>query len=249
MDWALTFYKKQAEWSDIYRQEVTAHHRAKARKAARTIGEPPKVILELGAGAGQDAVALAELKYDVIALEREPLLVAHIQQLINKHKAVNVRVIQGNFYDVAFLHSEFDAICYWDGFGIGTDEEQRCLLRRMHRWMKEEGFVFVDVYTPWHAAKSTGYKMEIGKIKRTYDFDGEQCRWLDEWQFENERVVQTLRCYSPADMRLLLQGTGLELVDIWAGGMMDYDGGRFYAEAPLEKAMWYTAILKKEDPA
>ncbi len=81
---------------------------------------------------------------------------------------------------------------------------------------------------------------------REYGFDGEGCRWIDRWWLENggEAIEQSLRCYSPADLRLLLEGTGLALVDVKAGGMMDYKSGRYVEAAPLEQAMWYVAILR-----
>ena len=38
-------------------------------------------------------------------------------------------VVQGDFYEVE-LDGTFDVVCYFDGFGIGSDADQRRLLRR-----------------------------------------------------------------------------------------------------------------------
>ncbi len=57
--------------------------------------------------------------------------------------------------------------------------------------------------------------------------------------------MKRLRCYSPADLRLLLEGTGLQLVKVESGGMVDYERGQFVATVPLEQAMWYVAVLQR----
>lgn len=52
-------------------------------------------------------------------------------------------------------------------------------------------------------------------------FDPEQSRWIDEWQpFEHPELTlaQTLRCYSPADLMLLLENTGLKIVRLEENG-------------------------------
>jgi len=240
------FYGKQAAWSGAYRGDVQDRHRRKAAWARTIIGEPPGRILELGAGGGQDAIALAEEGYEVTAVELEPLLAQRIRALLRKHPQANVSVIEADFYRVSLPEHSFDAVCYWDGFGIGTDEEQRNLLERIRRWLRPDGVALIDVYTPWHAARSAGHGWRVGSAWREYGFDGVGCRWIDRWRSDEtgEEIEQSLRCYSPADLKLLLDGTGLELVDVRPGGMMDYENHRYVAEAPLEKAMWYVAILK-----
>ena len=137
--WASEFYAKQAEWSGIYWGAVEEWHRQKATKVAAAIGAPPKRILELGAGGGQNAVALAEAGYEVFAIEQEPLLVEHMQGLIEQYPQTQIKAIEADFYQVSLSESEFDAVCYWDGFGIGTDEEQRTRLRRIHQWLRSNG--------------------------------------------------------------------------------------------------------------
>ena len=246
VSWVREFYAKQAEWCGAYWGSVTERHRNKANWFGTVVGPPPKRVLELGAGGGQNAVALAEAGYEVFAVEQEHLLVEHIHHLLSQHPQTQVKVIEADFYQVSLPRSEFDAVCYWDGFGIGTDEEQRVLLRRVHHWLRPDGKALIDVYTPWHAAKSVGHGGRVGKARRVYDFDGENCRWIDRWWLEEsgERVEQSLRCYSPADLRLLCEGTGLRLVGVEAGGMVDYESGQFIGSVPLEQAMWYVALLQ-----
>ncbi len=246
MWWTRDFYTKQAEWSGAYYGGVTQWHRRKAEQARAILGAPPQYILELGAGGGQNAIALAEIGYKVIAIEQVSLLVQHLHELRRQYPQAQVEVIEGDFYQVDMPESSFDGVCYWDGFGIGTDEEQRTLLKRIYAWLRPSGRALIDVYTPWHAAKSVGYREQVGKAEREYGFDGEGCRWIDRWWLEEtgESIEQSLRCYSPADLRLLLEGTGLELVHVEPGGMMDYESKRYVEPVPLEQAMWYVAVLR-----
>ena len=242
---AREFYARQAEWGGIYWGEVTARHRRRAAWVRSLLPAGAQRVLELGAGGGQDAVALAEEGCEVIAVEQVPSLAAHIRRLLRAHSRARVEVVETDFYRVALPAASFDAVCYWDGFGIGTDDEQRVLLRRIHRWLRPAGAALIEVYTPWHAARSAGRSWQVGRARREYAFDGEGCRWIDRWRSgDGETVEQSLRCYSPADLRLLLEGTGLALAALYPGGMMDYERGRYVASAPLEEAMAYVALLR-----
>ena len=244
--WTRQFYARQVEWGDVYRDEVAERHRRKAAWVGEVIGAPPRRVLELGAGGGQDAVALAEMGYEVVAVEQEPLLTQHIRALLRRHPRARVQVIEADFYRVELAEGAFDAVCYWDGFGIGTDDEQRLLLRRIRAWLRPGGASLIEVYTPWHAAKAAGHRWRVGRATREYAFDGEGCRWIDRWWVTSpeEAVEQSLRCYSPADLRLLLEGTGLKLVAVRAGGMVDYESRRYVESAALGQAMSYVALLR-----
>jgi len=245
MAWSSNFYHKQVLWGGVYLGEPTAWHRRRARWVQEVLGAPPRQVLELGAGGGQDAFALAKEGFDVVAVEREPLLMAHLRQQLTTHPTPRIHLLEGDFYHIDLPKENFDGVCYWDGFGTGTDEDQRRLLRRVRTWLKPTGKALIDVFTPWHAWQSAGYAEQVGQARRRYAFDARACRWLDTWKQGNEEIVQSLRCYSPADLILLLESTGLELIGLKPGGRRDYTNGRFFSEAPLEQAMWYTAILQR----
>lgn len=70
MDWALEFYTKQNQWSGVYEEPINDDHRLKAGWIAELTGPDKKRILELGAGGGQVAAAMADLGHDVIAVEQ-----------------------------------------------------------------------------------------------------------------------------------------------------------------------------------
>ena len=48
---------------------------------------------------------------------------------------------------------------------------------------------------------------------------------------------RSLRCYSPADLRLLLEDTGLRLREVRPGGHWDPDARVYTPQVPLARAM------------
>lgn len=55
--------------------------------------------------------------------------------------------------------------------------------------------------------------------------------------------TQSLRCYSPADLQLLLHGTGLQLLDIRPGGHYDPHAGVWTPQVRLAECLSWTATL------
>jgi hypothetical protein len=98
------------------------------------------------------------------------------------------------------------------------------LLRRISQeWLAEEGSVLLDVYNPlgparddgreWRLAPLAGVSGSVEMIERCH-YDPMTGRWIDEWQpteHPENALAQTLRCYTPADLLLLLEGSGLRL--------------------------------------
>lgn len=250
MDWALEFYDKQNQWSGCYLDEVSDAHREKAALIAELAGPGVKRILELGAGGGQMAIAAAELGHTVVAVELVPSLAAHAQRVAASCDAHNVTVVTGDFYTVA-LDGPFDVVCYWDGFGLGSDGDQRRLLRRVAEWLTPTGSALIEIATPWYAASVDGRGWAVGEAERQYSFDADGCRWQDAWWPQGqpeEAVQQSIRCYSPADLRMLLAGTGLQLQSVKPGGTMDWAEGVWLPAVPLKQAMRYVAQLCPERP-
>jgi SAM-dependent methyltransferase len=112
-------------------------------------------VLELGAGGGQSALAAAQAGHEVTAVELVPRSAAHARTLVSQATPGTLRVLEDSFYTLA-LAETFDAICYWDGFGVGTDEQQHILLKRIAGWLAPEGRALVDINTPWYWAKVAG---------------------------------------------------------------------------------------------
>lgn len=250
MSWTQAFYSFQEQLTGCYEAPIHPFHRELAARITAHGGGPGR-LLELGAGGGQFAVSAAQLGHEVTAVELLPQFGEHIERLA-REKNTSVRVVVGDFYEVEF-GGPFDFVCYWDGFGIGEDADQRRLLRRMASELSPEGRAYLDVYTPWYWAHHAGYeRAEEGQGGRPahaqrYGFDADGCRMLDTYWAQarpEETRTQSLRCYSPADLRLLLTGTGLRLAEIWPGGFFDTKTRAWHPKVPLGECQTFVAVLE-----
>ena len=247
MQWVKEFYTRQQEWLQLYTMDMQEHQRQLARTVHEALGLDSQPVLELGAGGGQFAVALAQLNYSVTAVELVAANAEHGRRLAADAQPGTLTVLEADFFTVTLPQGHFAAICYWDGFGLGSDTEQRQLLLRMANWLHPDGVVFMDVYTPWYWAAQADAELSIGSIKRRYRFDAEHCRMLDTWWPADQphlAVTQSLRCYAPADLERLLHGTELSITQIVPGGAVDADGN-YQEQVPLQQAMSYRVQLRR----
>lgn len=243
MSWVETFYRSQFTWLGVYAGHPSDEHHQKVALIERLAGPGALRVLELGAGGGQHAAAAADHGHSVVAVELLPELAAHAAGLAAERSGL--RVLNADFYSVE-LEGRFDVVAYWDGFGLGEDADQRRLLRRIASWLAPGGCALIDISTPWYWSAAAGVEMRWERAARRYDFDPEGCRLLDTWWPEGDEtraVTQSLRCYSPADLRLLLAGTGLALNGLEAGGAVNYEDFSWEPRVELGRAMQYTARL------
>ena len=242
MHWVETFYRRQHAWSAAYRGPINEAHRTRAAQIGAACGKARARVLERGGGGGKMAAATADAGHLVTVVELVDTLVAEIAA-----RAVdrpNRQPVHGDFYTLP-LAGPFDVVSYWDGFGCGSDEDQQRLLRRIAAWLAADGCALIDVFTPWYWAAVSGQEMALAGTRRRYGFDAAGCRLTDTWWpagNEKEAVTQSLRCYSPADLRLLLRGTGLQLDALEPGGAMLNNS--YVPRVPLARAMSYCATLR-----
>jgi SAM-dependent methyltransferase len=246
VDWVRDFYAKQYEWADWRRRWSgfdPDRRNARVDAVTRHAGSEPLRILELGSGVGTTAAALAVAGHEVVAIEMQDELAEHTRELAAVVTGGSLRAIAGDFYEVEPT-GPFDVVAYFDGFGIGSDEDQRRLLRRVAGWLSPGGCALIDVLVPWYWFRQTGNEEEFpaGSGVRYLDgFDAEGSRMTERmWRVghEDAAVTQSIRCYSPADLRLLLEGTGLSVVDVEPFA----DAG--YGEpCGLDEAMLFLATL------
>jgi SAM-dependent methyltransferase len=222
VDWVRNFYAKQYEWADWQRRWGKFDPKERDPRVdavARHAGSASLRILELGSGTGTTAAALASAGHDVIAIELLGELAAHTQELAAVVSGGSLRAIAGDFYTTE-PPGKFDVVAYFDGFGIGSEDDQRRLLRRIAGWLVPGGCALIDVLVPWYWASHAGTEEEFptaSGVRYLDGFDAEGCRMTERmWRlgYEDDAVTQSLRCYSPADLRLLLEGTGLSLRDV-----------------------------------
>lgn len=247
MDWVRSFYAKQYEWAEWRRRwgDFDPNDRdPRVDAVTRHAGSAPLRILELGSGTGTTAAALAVAGHDVVAIEMQGELAAYTQELAALVMGGSLHAIAGDFYE-AEPPGKFDVVAYFDGFGIGNDEDQRRLLRRIVGWLVPGGCVLVDVLAPWYWSRRAGNEEEFptgdwGALPRRVRPRGMPHDRADVARRARGRRRHAVAavCYSPADLRLLIEGTGLSVVDV-----EPFTDERYDEPCELADAMLYLATL------
>lgn len=224
LDWVKPYYTRAGEyWGP---SGVGERDTRRAEIAERLRLGNGKRMLELGAGAGETALSMANNGWQVVAVEFSPTRAEHTRDSAKQAPAGALTVAEADFYEVD-LNERFDMVCYWDGFGVGSDSDQRRLLKRIaDDWLEPEGYALIEVFSPWQWVRAAGRVQNLDRNhpshryrqRRTGDFDPINSCFIDTWTpiddttgepDEKMAITQTIRCYSPADFLLLLEGTGL----------------------------------------
>ena len=204
---------------------------------------------------------MADAGHSIAAIEFSPTRAPNIELLANRPRSGSLTALEADFYTVD-LPKEFDAVCYWDGFGVGSDADQRRLLRRIAgEWLKPGGCALIDVFSPYRWVQESGNRWDLDRNheshryrqRRTFDFDPLQGRFLDTWCpiddetglcDESRAITQKIRCYNPADFHLLLEGTGLNLDQVEVNGLaITLDSATGKSDHPLWRAWSYLVCL------
>jgi SAM-dependent methyltransferase len=255
-NWAHDFYTQAGIWWGEDPHDDPAVHVARATLVERLCGPGNLHILDLGAGSGRTAAALADRGHSVIGVELNPTDVGYASSLLKTGRAGSLAMVHADYYTVQ-LEGRFDVVCWWQGFGLGSDADQRRMLRRIaDEWLSDGGCALIDVYNPTWPARHAGQEVlleplpdvpgSVEMIERCY-FDPVYCRWIDEWQptqAPHQALAQTLRCYTPADLLLLLEGTGLALKRVeFEGQEIDFQSQKIVLSETLLEAWGYLAQL------
>lgn len=185
-------------------------------------------ILELAAGTGETAAFLCDRGYSVCAVD---ICEANIG-LLRKAQATrpSLEVVEGDYLSIR-LDRKFKTVCLFETFGLGSDRQQRALLRRIQEeWLEDDGVLIMDVYHPYGPIKYAGRRFELDRLdgvpgsvdmtEYTW-YDPVRNRWIDIWEPRDDKAgarTQSIRCYSPADLALLMDGSGLEPAAMEARG-------------------------------
>lgn len=248
MEWVTQFYKQQFLLSQsnlkeasqsVYLQEVARIH--------EQMGKPYKKVLELGAGNGGLANAMASQGRDVTSIE----LVQELATFAKTNSSASVNIICGDFYTID-VKGLFDCVLYIDGFGVGEDADQLRLLKRIYHWLNNDGYALIDIYEPnyWRQV----YRGEIvlnddSSLFRKYDFDEKALRFTDTWWHkdnESDKYMQSLKCYSPKCIYELCQLANLEVVGYFPNGAMNFETWSYYEPASIDYCISYRIKLKKK---
>ena len=123
MDWIKKFYSTTGTWWGPAEVKVTERDHERLNILKRIHGSQPETVLELGSSYGNAASVMAEAGIHVTAIEISDRA-DFAKQYSNKKYPGSLKILKEDFYKVQ-LPIKFDAICYWNGFGIGSDEDQR----------------------------------------------------------------------------------------------------------------------------
>jgi SAM-dependent methyltransferase len=257
MDWVRDFYSTTGRWWGPAEARITDQDRRRVALLHGYAGDRPQRVLELGAGYGATAAATAQAGHDVTAVEvsdRADLA----DRFAGNTAPGSLTVRKEDFYAVR-PPGRFDVVCYWNGFGIGTDADQRRLLTRIGtEWLRPGGVALVDVFNPFVWARWDGEEEHLTPdpdrgyeydLRQRISFDPVTCTAVDTWWQVSEpdrRISQTLRCYSPADLSLLLAGTGLILAELMVGDRTFAPTARPGLPELLQQHHEYLAVLRPE---
>ena len=224
------FYDHAGIWWRADPQEPDTHA-ARVSIVNHLCGRNPLTVLDLGSGGGATAAAMADAGHHVTAVEFTLPRSVHAQQLSEIARSGSLRIIEADFYTVS-LPEKYDLITYWDGFGVGTDNDQRVLLKRIaQEWLNHSGCLIMDVFNPFKASTDAGNAVRLppldgvpGSVEmfNRHIYDPVNSRWIDEWEpvdYPEQTTAQMIRCYSPVDLALLLEGTGLKIIRIEQDGV------------------------------
>lgn len=245
--WELDFYEFQDRVSGVYTTPIGPGHFRRAYHLQAIMGPRPREVLELGAGGGQTAAAISQLGHRVTALDINPRLIAHAQELASDVAPGTLTAVVADLYGLKG-EASYDGVCYYDGFGLRDDADQRTLMSMIDRLLRQSGVAVIDVYQPGYWKAVSGLEVDLGTVRRRYEYDARGKRLQDTWRITTDPAAahtQTLRCYDPEEFRLLLEGTTLVLDRIEPGGALA--GGAYYEPAPISAAMTYRAVLRKPD--
>lgn len=254
--WIKDFYAQAGRW---WGPEINGLEKLRAASVERLCGKGVKRILELGAGAGLTAALMADDGHHVVAVEWSTIYANFAREHLETARTGTLEIIEADFYTVE-LEGRFDVICYWDGFGVGSDADHRRLLQRIaHDWIAVDGCVLMDVFSPVKPIRDANTTVpmeplkgvpESVKMNRRCYFDPLNCRWIDEWEpvdQPDKTLAQTVRCYTPVDFRLLLEGTNLRLKHLEVDGQaIDFQTGSIVTSGPLMEAYSYLVQLEAD---
>lgn len=230
------FYKKQFELPN-YDINTENWLEQVAKEVQEQVGHPFQTMLELGAGNGGFARAMSKLNVKMITVE----LVTELVEFARDHSSKDITIHHGDFYQID-ISEEFDVVSYLDGFGVGTDDEQLFLLKRIKDWMKDDGCALIDIYQPLYWKKISGQEMSLSSTMRKYEYDSINERMLDHWwnpNYPNDIVTQSLRCYTVEEISHLCDEAGLSIVGFFPGGAFDFEQSRYKERASLYDCLSY----------
>jgi len=262
MDWVENFYSTTGRWWGRAESAVTSRDHQRVALIRKIGGPGASTLLELGCGYGNTCAAAAASGFQVTGVDISSGRLDFARTHADAAEPGTLRFVCQDFYSFT-AQAPFDVICYFNGFGVGSDTDQRTLLRLIsQQWLAPGGVALIDIANPlvwasWAGQDDTrspdpdrGYRHHLGEH---IDFDSVAFRFTDTWWERDEperRYSQSVRCYSPADLLLLLEGTGVRLRAVYTGGEpVDRDADQAGRADLLTRRHEWLAVLEAADQA
>ncbi|MBQ9551134.1 MAG: class I SAM-dependent methyltransferase [Clostridia bacterium] len=173
MDFVKEFYNHYDEDGRLLRKNRLPEYLLTMEYIEKYLFEGAK-ILEIGAGTGRYSIALAEMGYDVTAVE---LLPHHINIMKKKVRAEHrVTIIEGNAVDLSFLPDEtFDLVLLLGPmYHLFSDADKHAALSEAIRVAKPGGVLYAAyinndtcIYKLFYTKRILGY-LDKGYIREDY---------------------------------------------------------------------------------
>lgn len=190
---------------------------------------------------------MANKNYEVTSVE----LVEELVQFAKENTSAPVNILCRDFYKLN-IQELFDCMLYIDGFGVGEDEDQLHLLKRIHNWLNKDGYALIDIYEPnyWRQIyKGERVLNDEATIFRKYDFNEETMRFTDTWwhkNYEDNKSTQSLKCYSISRIYELCQLANLDIVGYFPNDAMDFEKWSYDERASLDYCISYRIKVEKK---
>ncbi len=136
--------------------------------------KPNSKIIEIGAGTGRYSIALAEMGYDVTAVELVPHNIEIMKEKVKVYH--NIKIYEGNACDLsAFVSETYDIVLLLGPmYHLFTDEDKHNAMSEAIRLAKKNGVIFVSycnndtsIYKFFYKKKILDY-VDKGLIKENY---------------------------------------------------------------------------------
>lgn len=231
-----TPWGRDPEWDQHYVEELADRWQEGVSQAQFIIDStkisPGSRILDLGCGAGRQAVTFARAGCDVVGIDISEYAIEKAREVF-RLKNLKAEFITQDFRKISY-RNEFDMVVLLDNtFGILCEEENRWLLRAAAKALRTEGLMIIDTYNREHILEKVAAYKGIGRTwgegegrisSRASSFDLHRSRYNTRSESmllkTGKKVlepVRSIRLYTLCEMILMLEHAGMEIINTFGG--------------------------------
>jgi len=185
--------------------------------------QPDDLLLDLACGFGRHSIELARRGHGVVGLD---LSMHMLQKALNEgqRQELSIKFIHGDMRDLQFDGVFSDCLLWQTSFGFFDDQTNFRVLRGIHRALRPDGELLIDVVNRDHIASRMPHRLW---------WEGVNCVFLEEVDLDHRTsVLHTkrsfiyedgtppleqsfyIRLYSPHELRHLLHAAGFSVLEL-----------------------------------